>query len=139
MTRRMNADNITRPETLLRAQDNPTSAAILLRKENYLTGTRSLHFWPIDGITTEELSRNVDEFLKEAFLINGYDFEQIIIEDITKVQSAPQSGQHKEILVRFSWYFPTSEIYHTTWTQTGHQRPASRLKFQNTCCQHTSC
>ena len=63
---------------------------------------RSLRIWPINGDTQQQMSSELDIFLKNGLLIKQEDLDTIIIiESIERMRSSPRSKHHHEILVVF--------------------------------------
>ena len=71
------------------------------QNEEFERAARSVRFWPIDGETTEQMSRNLDEFLKGGLLMEEHDLARVIVDDIQRVRPTYRAKQHDEILVTF--------------------------------------
>ena len=65
----------------------------------FLKAIQSITIWPICGEDKAKLSKNVEDFLRKALCMKECDLNQVIIEDITRVRSVPQSKQHQEVCV----------------------------------------
>ena len=69
------------------------------REEAFLKAIRSLRIWPIQGNDRPTMSQSVDSFLKGALCMEQRDLDQVIVEDIQRVRSAPRARQHDEVCV----------------------------------------
>ena len=67
----------------------------------FFKAIRSLRIWPIRGTNAHYLTKAVEEFLDKALCMQKNDLEQVIIEDIRRVHSAPRSKQHDEVCIVF--------------------------------------
>ena len=50
--------------------------------DDFEKAARSIRFWPIEGESTETMSRNLDAFMKNGLLMEECDLQQVIIDDI---------------------------------------------------------
>ena len=81
---------------------NAPNGHLALERENaFLKAIRSVRIWPIKGNNAQELTAAVEEFLQNALCMQARDLDQVIMEDIRRVRSAPRSKQHDEVCVIF--------------------------------------
>ena len=82
-------------------RDSTTKEAQTNFEEEFDKASRSIRFWPITGNDATELNRALDEFLKDALMMEGCHLRSIIVEDVYRVASGIRSRQHNEIVAVF--------------------------------------